>query len=79
MTRLKFTLRDLFWLLLVVAIGLGWLNDRPNQLLESQARELELHQEREKRERRAWRTADDLPDGGGPVQERWHQDDRREL
>ena len=79
MTRLKFTIRDLFWLLLVAAMALGSVNDRRTQLLESQAREQELHRECEKWERRAWRTADDLPDGGGPVQDRWYHDDRREL
>jgi len=33
--RLRFTIRDLFWLVLVVALAIGWWVDRRHTVLES--------------------------------------------
>ena len=91
-TFIKFSLRDIFWMVLVAALALGWWTDRQAQSQKAQAREIELSQQAHAREMelvrqydkwrgRAYLAAHELWKIDGPreaIESGWGQEDRRE-
>ena len=89
---IKFSLRDIFWTVLVAAMALGWWTDRQAQSQKAQAREIELSQQAHARETelvrqydkwrdRAYEATHELWKIDGPrelIESGWKQEDRRE-